>query len=134
VLGLTQLETELELVRGDYDVALARIQQLERLLELAEATHTQDQAKMAEASQQRWAAISALTGGIEMLQHSWHDRSASMVPQSDQYQLYRRCSNELGGLKNTIRRQFGIHPSQAPKTTDELLASRFGQVLLTEPL
>lgn len=139
LLGFTQLELQLELLKGDLESAAAYIEQLEaqveeqkKLLDKAHFVHLQDEAKIAEVAGDRWKAIAALTGGIEMLQHSWHDRSASLVPQSDKYQLYRRCSNELGGLKNTIQRQFGIHPSQVPKTTDHLLPERIGVALLKD--
>lgn len=139
LLGFTQLELELELARSDFEAAedlnlryMSRIEELEMQLDRAHFTHLQDQTKMAEVAQQRWAAVAALTGGIEMLQHSWHDRSAGLQPRSDKYQLYRRCSNELGGLKNSIQRNFGIHPSQAPKTTDHLLPNRLGGELTQE--
>jgi len=136
----------------------ARLERLEDLLRTADRVHASDEAQLAVAAGQRWAAVSALVGGVEQLQQQWLLRASGGAEAHEAISLrerlirrqtvcgswitkgtassssmslnqlsvelaaeeIRRCVNELGGLKNSIRKQFGIHPSQAKKSAAEL--------------
>lgn len=95
-------------------------QRLSYNLDAAHQRHLQDEAAIAMVAGQRWSAVSALVGGIEQLQHKWLDE-AGPLPTKDPR---RTCANELGGLKRSIQKQFGVHPSQAKKTAEGVLGRK----------
>ena len=141
LLGMDQLRDDNALYLGqsiDHKAVRtqleAKVRKLEGRLETAHQVHLRDEASIAEVAGQRWSAVAALMGGVEQLQHKWQDENPPRHGRvagsgSIAAKVTAAHVNELGGLKRSIQRQFGMHPSQAPKSAADVLGYEpFGSI------